>query len=72
MPVDQLRGVIVEKSPTAASQTGAEHEDLAGYMPEMPSGSARVIPLGLTFDDVLLQPGRVGHRAQPASTPGPG
>ncbi|MFC7544920.1 IMP dehydrogenase [Plantactinospora sp. GCM10030261] len=26
-------------------------------MPELPAGSARVVPLGLTFDDVLLQPG---------------
>jgi IMP dehydrogenase len=32
-------------------------EPLAGHLPEMPAGSARVVPLGLTFDDVLLQPG---------------
>nr|MDT0661150.1 IMP dehydrogenase [Micromonospora sp. DSM 115978] len=35
---------------------GAEESDLAGHLPEMPAGSARVVPLGLTFDDVLLQP----------------
>jgi len=27
-----------------------------GHVPEMPAGSARAVPLGLTFDDVLLQP----------------
>ncbi|WSA08268.1 IMP dehydrogenase [Micromonospora sp. NBC_01813] len=27
-----------------------------GQVPEMPTGSARAVPLGLTFDDVLLQP----------------
>ncbi|WP_232534241.1 IMP dehydrogenase [Plantactinospora sp. KBS50] len=30
---------------------------MGGQVPELPAGSARVVPLGLTFDDVLLQPG---------------
>lgn len=37
--------------------TGADSGELGGHLPELPAGSARVVPLGLTFDDVLLQPG---------------
>ena len=33
------------------------HAELGGHLPELPAGSARVVPLGLTFDDVLLLPG---------------
>jgi IMP dehydrogenase len=43
----------VDSTPTNDLST-AEH--LAGHLPELPAGSARVVPLGLTFDDVLLQP----------------
>ncbi|MBO4208224.1 IMP dehydrogenase [Micromonospora echinofusca] len=46
----------MENSPTADLPTGADSGELAGHLPELPAGSARVVPLGLTFDDVLLQP----------------
>jgi IMP dehydrogenase len=41
----------------ADSLAGADGGELGGHLPELPAGSARVVPLGLTFDDVLLQPG---------------
>ena len=52
----------MDNSPTTDRPTGAvdadqvDSDQLAGHMPEMPAGSARIVPLGLTFDDVLLQP----------------
>lgn len=49
-------GAIVENSPSADQLTGADPGEIGGHLPELPAGSARVIPLGLTFDDVLLQP----------------
>ncbi|MFB9237398.1 IMP dehydrogenase [Plantactinospora siamensis] len=39
------------------SPQGDDHQQIGGQVPELPAGSARVVPLGLTFDDVLLQPG---------------
>ncbi|MFG2048359.1 IMP dehydrogenase [Micromonospora sp. NPDC048935] len=47
----------MENSPSNDLPAGVEHADLGGHLPELPAGSARVVPLGLTFDDVLLQPG---------------
>jgi len=47
----------VENSPSTVHPTGADNGELGGHLPELPAGSARVVPLGLTFDDVLLQPG---------------
>ncbi|MGI5523864.1 IMP dehydrogenase [Micromonospora sp. CA-259024] len=47
----------MENSPSTDHSTGADHGELSGHLPELPAGSARVVPLGLTFDDVLLQPG---------------
>lgn len=47
----------MENSPSTDLPAGAEHAELGGHLPELPAGSARVVPLGLTFDDVLLQPG---------------
>ncbi|MEU8332907.1 IMP dehydrogenase [Micromonospora sp. NPDC048839] len=47
----------MENSPSTDFAAGAEYADLGGHLPELPAGSARVVPLGLTFDDVLLQPG---------------
>ncbi|WP_428963584.1 IMP dehydrogenase [Micromonospora fluostatini] len=47
----------MENSPSTDIPAGADHGELGGHLPELPAGSARVVPLGLTFDDVLLQPG---------------
>jgi IMP dehydrogenase len=47
----------VDISPTTDLPAGADTDRLTGQLPELPAGSARVVPLGLTFDDVLLQPG---------------
>ncbi|PZG11347.1 IMP dehydrogenase [Micromonospora craterilacus] len=47
----------MENSPRTDLSTGTEGGELGGHLPELPAGSARVVPLGLTFDDVLLQPG---------------
>ncbi|MET0417362.1 MAG: IMP dehydrogenase, partial [Actinoplanes sp.] len=47
----------MDNSPSTDLPAGVEHADLGGHLPELPAGSARVVPLGLTFDDVLLQPG---------------
>jgi IMP dehydrogenase len=46
----------VENRPTNDLPLDTGAEQLAGHLPELPAGSARVVPLGLTFDDVLLQP----------------
>jgi IMP dehydrogenase len=47
----------VDNSPTTDLLTGSGDPDqFGGLVPELPSGSARAVPLGLTFDDVLLQP----------------
>ncbi|WP_410811934.1 IMP dehydrogenase [Micromonospora sp. 067-2] len=46
----------MENSPSTDLPTGVDQSELGGHLPELPAGSARVIPLGLTFDDVLLQP----------------
>ncbi|ROT34430.1 IMP dehydrogenase [Micromonospora sp. HM5-17] len=46
----------MENGPTNDLPLGTGAEQLAGHLPELPAGSARVVPLGLTFDDVLLQP----------------
>jgi IMP dehydrogenase len=47
----------VDNSPTTDLPTGSGDPDqFGGLVPELPSGSARAVPLGLTFDDVLLQP----------------
>jgi len=54
-PSDQRRGTVVEISPVQQEPTGVT-DALTGHMPEAPAGSARAVPLGLTFDDVLLQP----------------
>lgn len=47
----------MENSLSTDLPADADHGELGGHLPELPAGSARVIPLGLTFDDVLLQPG---------------
>jgi IMP dehydrogenase len=48
----------VDNSPATDPPMGtASDEPYAGHLPELPAGSARAVPLGLTFDDVLLQPG---------------
>ncbi|WP_341483413.1 IMP dehydrogenase [Micromonospora cathayae] len=47
----------MELSPSTDRPAAAEPGELGGHLPELPAGSARVVPLGLTFDDVLLQPG---------------
>ncbi|MEV4759785.1 IMP dehydrogenase [Micromonospora sp. NPDC049559] len=41
----------------AADQAAGATDLPAAHLPELPAGSARAVPLGLTFDDVLLQPG---------------
>ncbi|MER7439731.1 IMP dehydrogenase [Micromonospora avicenniae] len=46
----------METSPSTDLPAGADYGELGGHLPELPAGSARVVPLGLTFDDVLLQP----------------
>ncbi|MGW4467179.1 IMP dehydrogenase [Micromonospora sp. NBC_01796] len=47
----------MDNSPTNDLPSGSGDADqFGGLMPELPSGSARAVPLGLTFDDVLLQP----------------
>jgi IMP dehydrogenase len=45
----------VDNAPTTGP-SASEVDQLAGHLPELPAGSARIVPLGLTFDDVLLQP----------------
>ena len=47
----------MDNSPTTDLPAGADTDQLTGQLPELPAGSARVVPLGLTFDDVLLLPG---------------
>ncbi|HEY0697901.1 MAG TPA: IMP dehydrogenase [Micromonospora sp.] len=47
----------MDNTPTTDLSTGDQIDQLAGHLPELPAGSARIVPLGLTFDDVLLQPG---------------
>ncbi|GAB3798631.1 IMP dehydrogenase [Micromonospora zhanjiangensis] len=47
----------MDNSPTTDFPAGADTDQLGGHLPELPAGSARMVPLGLTFDDVLLQPG---------------
>lgn len=47
----------MEISPQTHLSASADAGELGGHLPELPAGSARVVPLGLTFDDVLLQPG---------------
>ncbi len=47
----------MENRPTNDLPLATDADQLAGHLPELPAGSARVVPLGLTFDDVLLQPG---------------
>ncbi|HEX7746115.1 MAG TPA: IMP dehydrogenase [Micromonosporaceae bacterium] len=44
------------ENPPTTDRPGATDLDLTGHLPELPAGSARAVPLGLTFDDVLLQP----------------
>jgi IMP dehydrogenase len=48
----------VDISPANGLPVGAVGTDPYGaHLPELPAGAARAVPLGLTFDDVLVQPG---------------
>ncbi len=47
----------MDNSPANGLPVGAVGTDPYGaHLPELPAGVARSVPLGLTFDDVLLQP----------------
>ena len=62
----------MENSPSTELPAGVDRGELGGHLPELPAGSARVVPLGLTFDDVLLQPGESDVVPKPRSTRAPG